>query len=487
MHFLRASRLESSRTRPPRALREACGLACIAFACLLFPAASALPGRADAASPQAPPAAPAASESSSVVSVIPNGPVYRPAVRDSVMIEMSRLRKERQAAADSLWMDADRRERERGQTREGRLQLRMDWTGIERPAGPEAFSPAFHFPPQAQYMTGTCWSFCATSYFESEVARRTGRKIKLSEMWAVYWEYVEKVRRFVREYGHSYVSSGSEDQGVRNVYRLYGAVPAEAYSGVPFPDGRHDHTRLAEELDAYLAWVNEHHYWDEEAIIAHVRGLLDRELGPPPETFRFEGRTYDPRQFLKSVLRLEMDDYISVVSTLKQPFHEWVLFDVPDNWRREEDYLNLPLDEFYAVLVQALKSGYTVSIGGDTSEPGMDGGEGAAVIPEWDIPAEFINQASREMRIDNGTTTDDHGVHLVGYVRHGGRDWFLAKDSNRSSRLGRFKGYDFYSGDYVRLKSLSYMVPRELLQGRLPEAAARSEQPRDDARQPSGK
>ena len=397
------------------------------------------------------------------------GPVYRPAQRDSVMREMQRAREAQQAARDSLRDLVDQRYAEQeAAKREDRFELRLDWTGIDKPAGPESFSPAFHFPPVAQYMTGTCWSFCATSFFESEVQRLTGRRIKLSEMWPAYWEFVEKARRFVRERGHSRVYSGSQDQGVRDVYRKYGAVPAEAYAGVLSPDGRHDHVRLSEEFENFLSWVEEHDLWDEDLVVSYVRALLDREMGPVPETFEFEGRAYDPQTFLREALRLDMDDYVTVISTMKQPFGEWVLLDVPDNWRRQEDFLNLPLDDFYGVVKAAATSGHTVSIGGDTSEPGVDGVEGAAVVPTWDIPAECIDQASRELRIENGTTTDDHGVHLVGYVRHGGQDWFLVKDSNRSSRYGRFKGYYFYSGDYIRLKMLSGMVHKDLLAGMLP-------------------
>ena len=100
----------------------------------------------------------------------------------------------------------------------------------------------------------------------------------------------------------------------------------------------------------------------------------------------------------------------------------------------------------------------------------MDGMAGAAVIPPWDIPARFIDQDSRELRIANGTTTDDHGMHAVGFLRHGGRDWLLIKDSNQSSRLGRFKGYYFYAGDYVRLKTLTCLVPKSRLAGLLPKS-----------------
>jgi len=37
-----------------------------------------------------------------------------------------------------------------------------------------------------------CWCFSTTSFLESEIYRLTQRKIKLSELHTVYWEYVEK-------------------------------------------------------------------------------------------------------------------------------------------------------------------------------------------------------------------------------------------------------------------------------------------------------
>jgi bleomycin hydrolase len=42
-----------------------------------------------------------------------------------------------------------------------------------------------------------------------------------------------------------------------------------------------------------------------------------------------------------------------------------------------------------------------------------------------------------------------------------GHDWFLIKDSNRSSRHGKFEGYYFYRDDYVRLKMLTFMVRKD--------------------------
>ncbi len=396
-------------------------------------------------------------------------PLYKAPYPYPVMDEMRKAREAAQAERDSLRRVVDQRYKEDAERkRKEGPELRLDWSGIDKPDSPEEFAVAFHLPPVPQYNTGTCWAFCSTSFFESEVHRLTGREVKLSEMWAVYWEYVEKARRFVREYGHSSFGQGSEEEGTREVYRLYGAVPAEAYPGLPPGEERHEHDPMFREMDRYLDWARENDYWDEEKVIGYVRSVLDAWCGRPPEVFTYQGQTYTPVAFLEQVLELSMDDYILVQSTMAQPFDRYALFDVPDNWRRSTNYLNLPIDAFYEVFRSSVQAGYTVSIGGDTSEPGVDGLAGAAIIPTWDIPSEFIDQGSREYRIDSGTTTDDHGVHAVGYCERGGRDWFLIKDSNQSSRLGQHKGYYFFEGDYVRLKMLSYMVHRDRLAGMLP-------------------
>jgi bleomycin hydrolase len=396
-------------------------------------------------------------------------PVYEPPRKYQVFEEMRKAREVAQARRDSLERIVDERYREEEERRKDeKPELRLDWSGIDKPRSLEEFTTQFHLPPVPQYNTGTCWAFCSVSFFESEVHRLTGRAVKLSEMWVVYWEYVEKARRFVREYGHSNFEQGSEDQGTQEIFSLYGAVPAEAYMGLKSGDERHDHDRLADELRRFLDWVDENHFWDEDKVITYVRTVLDSYLGRPPETVSYDGATYTPREFLAKVLQLEPGDYVSVVSTTAEPFGQYVLFDVPDNWRRRADFLNLPLDEFYDVIKSSLQAGYTVSIGGDVSEPGMDGMEDAAVIPSWDIPAAYIDQGSRELRIYNGTTEDDHGVHVVGYCQRGDVDWFLVKDSNRSSRLGQFKGYYFYQGNYIKLKMLSFMVHKDRLAGRLP-------------------
>ena len=68
----------------------------------------------------------------------------------------------------------------------------------------------------------------------------------------------------------------------------------------------------------------------------------------------------------------------------------------------------------------------------------------------------------------NKTTTDDHDIHAVGYTRRDGFDWFLIKDSASSAQHGRFKGYWFYRGDYVKLKMLTAIVHRDVVEAVVP-------------------
>lgn len=389
---------------------------------------------------------------------------YVPRFHDPVLKEMEARRDSLREIEDSITSAIRKRQKEEKKAeRERRRELRFDVSGIAAPASPDEFTPVFHFPPVAQYNTGTCWSFSATSFIESEVARQTGREVKLSEMHTVYYEYLNKARHYIRERGSDWNGQGSEANAVIRVMREHGAVPLAVYTGLTNGAERHDHEALSGEIRNYLEYCKSHNYWNEDEAIAHIRLILNDHLGAPPAEFSFEGKTYTPMTFLAQVLKLKLDDYVDVVSTLSFPFHTYGPFEVQDNWWNDSTYYNLPLDEFYGAIRSAITQGYSVELGGDVSEPGWYGKQDMAVVPGFDIPQNAINQDSREFRFYNHTSTDDHGVHLIGHKEIEGRDWYLIKDSGRSARWGRYEGYYFMRDDYIRLKMLCYTVHRDVL------------------------
>ncbi len=386
---------------------------------------------------------------------------YVPRYRDPVLKEMEQknaeAKKEKEAETQSI-RDAQTEAKEKEPERE----MRLDFSAIEKPTSPEAFKPPFHFAPSRQYLTGTCWCFSTTSFFESEVCRLSGRKIKLSEMYTVYYEYLEKARRYIRERGDSFFQEGSQGNAVIMIWRQYGIVPAEAYKGELDPDGRYDHSEMVAEMQTYLQHVKDHDLWDEELVLASLRLVMDKYMGRPPEHFIYDGTDMTPRQFLSDILKLNLDEYVCLMSTLSQPFHEYGEYEVEGNWWHSHDYLNVPLDQFYRTIRSAAQAGYTVRLNGDVSEPGYYGLEGVAIVPTFDIPYRYINQDSREFRFHNKTSTDDHDIHLIGFTRVGKFDWFLIKDSAASAQRGPFKGYYFYREDYIKLKMLTCIVHMDM-------------------------
>ena len=97
--------------------------------------------------------------------------------------------------------------------------------------------------------------------------------------------------------------------------------------------------------------------------------------------------------------------------------------------------------------------------------PGLDRGTQCAVIPDFDIPSAYINDDARQFRFSNQTTTDDHGMHLVGYLEKDGKDWYLIKDSGSGSKNNdpnaKEWGYYFFSEEYVKLKMMDFMVHKD--------------------------
>jgi bleomycin hydrolase len=458
---------------------------------------------------------------------------------------------------DAYKAELERRADGKVSTAKIRRVLRPVLDGLDRPTSPGEFKAAWHNPPLCQDLTGQCWAFGATSLLECEV-QRSGRKVKLSEAWTFYWEFVEKARVFARRQGACELPRGSEPNAALRVWREHGVVPAEAYTGRPAGRGFYDDRKMYTELSEYLQSLKRqsatavesstepasdnaaadlrvgrgesvaadlrvgrlpHRFsggganrTDEGVAIAGVRAILDRYMGPPPETVEVDGVRITPREYFDRVLGMKTDAFVCLMSTMAAPTHAYGQLDVSDNWWGSREYYNLSLAEYARVIREVVRQGGTVCLGIDNTEPGFYYRQDVAVIPRFDIASALIDDAVRHMRIASESTTDDHVVHLVGIQERrptdrqdaspteGGRDarpphrrdagatphtdrrdagatphperqdasaskwWYLVKDSDTRPRNGHHNGYMFYDEDYIRLKSLSAMLPRDLVE-----------------------
>ncbi|MCF6243218.1 MAG: aminopeptidase [Bacteroidales bacterium] len=344
-------------------------------------------------------------------------------------------------------------------------------------------------PVKNQYRSGTCWSFSAISFLESELLRMGKGEFDLSEMWAVRNCYYDKGIKTVRLFGALNFGGGGAFHDVTYVLKNYGLVPENVYPGLNYGEKMQTHGEMDELLKDYIDGVikNKNKKLSTAWKIG-FSGILDAYLGKKPEKFTYKGKEYTPKSFSKEVLGLNADDYIEISSFTHHPFYKTFMIEIPDNWLWGSVY-NLPLDEMMQVIDNALKNGYTVAWASDVSEKGFSWKNGIAIVPaaspeemdnlesaKWDksitndlkknmytfekpVPEKKITQELRQEEFDNLKTTDDHGMHIIGMAHdQNGTKYYIVKNSWGN---GGRNGYFYASEAFVRLKTTDIMVHKD--------------------------
>ncbi|MFB0923725.1 MAG: C1 family peptidase, partial [Vicingaceae bacterium] len=95
-----------------------------------------------------------------------------------------------------------------------------------------------------QNRTGTCWSFSALSFFESEVMRMGNGKVELSPMYIVRNAYLGKAENYLRMYGNFNFGAGGAFHDIPWVIQRYGIVPTSEYTGLKNGEEDHNHNEM---------------------------------------------------------------------------------------------------------------------------------------------------------------------------------------------------------------------------------------------------
>lgn len=341
-----------------------------------------------------------------------------------------------------------------------------------------------------QNRSGTCWCFSGISFLESEVIK--AKKLKesqypdFSEMFVVNHAYHDRAIKYVRLNGAMGFSAGSDFGDVLEVVREYGIIPQSVYSGMNYGYDLPVQGELDAVLKGYVdAVVRNPNRTLTPVWIKGFDGILSAYLGEIPETFTENGKTYTPESY-RDALGINPDDYVNITSFTHHPFYSQFAVEVTDNWRATPAY-NLPLDEFMAVIDNAVENGYTVLWGGDVSEAGFTR-DGLALLLDstpkvttgsdqerWvgkaeekedekaEAPVEeVVTQESRQLAFDNKQTTDDHGMHLYGIAKDQfGNKFYLIKNSWGES--GKYNGIWYMSEAFAKCKTINYVVNRNAI------------------------
>lgn len=327
-------------------------------------------------------------------------------------------------------------------------------------------------PVKDQANTGTCWCFATTSFIEAELLRTGKGEFDLSEMFTVRHNYDERLEDNFLRRGKGNLWPGSVAHMAINVMEKYGIVTEEAYHGINYDSDHHNHGEMSKYLNA-IAGVSVELKKRSPEYYELMNSLFDIYLGPLPEKFTYNGKEYTPLSF-KEYLGLNMSDYVELTSFTHHPFYEKIQVEVPDNWDHATMY-NLPLDEFMAVIDNALTTGYPVAWDGDCSEQSYVFVKELCIIPEnskmtrqeiidskeiiKEIP---VTQELRQQWFESFLTEDDHLEHITGIVKdQNGTKYYRTKNSWGTDRNGT--GYHNMSESFVRGKTISILVNKNAI------------------------
>lgn len=326
---------------------------------------------------------------------------------------------------------------------------------------------------KTQGSSGTCWSYSTNSFLESEMIRLGKQPVELSQIYSARNVYVEKGINYVRMHGAVTLGDGGALHDVINMYKKYGTVPREVYTGLNYGTDKNKFAEMAALIEGVLAAVVKNPNGEltpnwQKAYTA----VIDSYLGQVPDNFTFKGKNYTPQTFAKEVVGINPDEYIEMSSFTTSPYYQKTTMMVPDNWSFDQVY-NVKVNDMTDVIDNALKKGYTVAWATDVSEKSFSWKNGVAYVPTKkydDMTAEEkadmfngpkpepeITAEMRQAAFDNYQTTDDHGMHIIGLAKdQSGKEYYIVKNS--WGETNDYKGFLFVTKNFVKYKTTALMV-----------------------------
>lgn len=328
-------------------------------------------------------------------------------------------------------------------------------------------------PVKNQGSSGTCWSYSANSFLESEMIRAGKQPVEISQIYTARNAYIEKGVNYVRMHGAITLGDGGALHDVINMYKKYGALPQTAYTGLTNGATKNKFAEMAAINEGLLSAVvkNPNGELTQNWQKAYT-AVIDSYLGEVPKSFDYKGKKYTPQTFAKEVIGLNGDDYVELSSFSDHPYYDRFVLMVPDNWSLDMVY-NVKMNDLTSIIDNALKNGYTVGWAGDVSDKGFSWKNGVACLtskPFADMTAEEkenifkgpqaeqeVTEQTRQAAFDNYDTTDDHGMHIVGLSKdQNGKEYYIVKNSWGATN--DYQGYLYMTKNFVKLKTTAILL-----------------------------
>lgn len=257
-----------------------------------------------------------------------------------------------------------------------------------------------------QQKSGRCWLFAGLNTFRQKISKELKIKdFELSQNYPMFWDKLEKSNYFLENvldtldediYSRVFmwlldapVQDGGQWDMFANLVKKYGVVPKEImpetfHSGdtvhmdrlltLKLRDNAAELRNLARDgksMEALRQRKNE--------MLSEIYRMIAFFLGDPPSKFDFEFRDKNdkyfqvlnltPHDFFEKYVKLNLDDYISVINapTDDKPFNRTFTVKYLGNMKDGKDvlYLNVDIDTMKKMTLAQIKDGVPVWFGCD--------------------------------------------------------------------------------------------------------------------------
>lgn len=262
-----------------------------------------------------------------------------------------------------------------------------------------------------QKKSGRCWLFASLNLLREKIAKEKNlADFELSQSYAAFWDKFERANFFLesiietaalptddRVVAHI-LETGVHDGGqwdmFKNLVAKYGIVPKDAMPETAQSENTSMMNRMLNQaLKAAAVHIREMAASGAgaEKIDAYKVSVLDRIYGylcscysEPPRSFTFEyvdkdgkyhiERDHTPQSFYEAYIGSALKDTVSIINapTDDKPYYRTYTVSMLGNVVGGEKvcYLNLPIDEFKALIIRQLQKGELVWFGSDVGKGG---------------------------------------------------------------------------------------------------------------------
>ena len=356
-------------------------------------------------------------------------------------------------------------------------------------------------PVANQKQSGRCWMFAALNTFRHKtIANFKLENFEFSQAYTFFWDKYEKSNWFfeqllqnpdmdserLRFLLQTPQGDGGQWDMIVAIFEKYGVVPKEIYpeSAASSASGQlNQYLNKLLRQDAQLlleaAKAGKDTVALREQLLAEIFNYLAATLGLPPQSFDYEVRSKDgkeftkfsgtPKEFYDQFVGVDLSQYVSIINapTADKPYNKSYTVEFLGNvvGGKQVKHLNVPIERFKKLALAQLQQGETVWFGCDVGQV-SNRKDGLLTLDAYDFETALDIKFTQDKasRLDYAESLMTHAMVLTGVdLDANGEPTKWKVENSWGKDAGAFDGYFVASDAWMDEFTYQIVVRKEFL------------------------